>query len=210
MRYWQSVAVGLGLLGVSLGGADDPNPGKARARPRETKPAAPDAEAAEGRLSMTPAIACSKIEPDGRYVPLDEPALTKDDKLLLYYEPKNYKLERVDGAYQIHLSQDVRVRRRGKKEVLWSKDHMVDYQGKSRQRPGLIFMTNTIAIKALTPGEYDLDIILHDELAKGPPAVQVFRFTVKPSPPPTPANVAREKAKEKGQPSEPEVADDGP
>ena len=37
-------------------------------------------------------------------------------------------------------------------------------------------MKNAISLKGLPPGDYDLTLILHDEIAKGPAAKQVVRF----------------------------------
>ena len=42
----------------------------------------------------------------------------------------------------------------------------------------LIFLRNTISLKGLKPGDYELIIILHDEIAKGPPATQAVKFRV--------------------------------
>jgi hypothetical protein len=39
-------------------------------------------------------------------------------------------------------------------------------------------MKNVISLKGLTPGEYDLTLILHDEVAKAPPVKQVVKFRV--------------------------------
>jgi hypothetical protein len=142
--------------------------------------------AQEGRapdaLAMSPAVACEKIEGYERYVPREEAALTKDEKLLVYYRPLNYKVERYKTQYRAHLTQDIRVRKRGEKAVLWKKDKMVDYQARLPDPSAPLCMQNTIALKALSPGEYDLDIVLHDQLAKGATAVQTLKFRVKPSP----------------------------
>ena len=41
-------------------------------------------------------------------------------------------------------------------------------------------MKNVISLKGLPPGEYDLTIILHDEIAKGPPATRSSSFESSP------------------------------
>jgi hypothetical protein len=171
----------LGLLGVACA------LGFARA-------AAPDQETptAQKQLTMSPAVVCEKIAGYEDYVLLKDAALTKDDKLLVYYRPSNYTVKKEGDKFQMHLTQDVRVRRRGQKEVLWSKkvvDEKLEFPG----IPTTFYLMNKIAVQALTPGEYDLDIILHDELAQGPPAQQVLRFTVKPSRPSEPAPSEEEK-----------------
>ena len=131
------------------------------------------------KLAMTPAVACSKITGFGDYVPLDEAVLTRDDKLLVYYEPTGFLYETVGKEYRVHFTQDARIHRRGQKAALQSKDKLLDYKGKSKQPPVNIYLSNTIALKDLAPGEYDLEIILRDDVAKGPPATQVLKFRVK-------------------------------
>src|SRR4051812_19724422 len=75
------------------------------------------------RLGMTTAVAGARVGGYEQYEPLDEPALTADEKLLVYYRPRNFGVERVEGGmYRAHLTEDGRIRRRGKKEVVWSKD----------------------------------------------------------------------------------------
>ena len=149
--------------------------------------AAAQEEPAAGGLAMSPAVACEKIEGYEHYVEREGAALTKDEKLLVYYRPLNYKVERYKGRYRAHLTQDVRVRRHGAKAVLWKKDRLVD-EGYPLPDPSTtLFIKNVIALKALAPGEYDLEIVLHDQLAKGATAVQTLRFQVQPSPATGPA-----------------------
>jgi hypothetical protein len=166
----QAVATAIGILAVGLGA----NPGEVAAQPRPSKP---------GRLDMTEPVACESITGYSQYVPLEEAAVTKDDKLLIYYEPRNYAIKRVGAKYQIHLTQDVRIRRRGQKPVLWSKDKLFEFQKETEGPPSPICMMNKIAVKQLAPGEYDLDVILHDLAGNSPPAQQTLRFRVKPSAP---------------------------
>jgi hypothetical protein len=81
--------------------------------------------------------------------------------------------------------QDVRIRKRGDKKVIWSKDNVADYKAETADPPRFLCMYNKIALKALEPGDYDLDIVLHDMNTKGATAEQTLRFKVKPSPPPS-------------------------
>ena len=131
------------------------------------------------KLAMTPAVACAKITAFGDFVPLDEAVVTRDDKLLVYYEPSGFLYETVGKEYRVHFIQDARIHRRGQRASLFSKDKLLDYTGKSKQPPLNVYLTNTIALKDLAPGEYDLEIILHDEVAKGLPATQNLKFRVK-------------------------------
>ena len=132
-----------------------------------------------GKLAMTKAVACSTVTGYGDFVPLDEAVLTRDDKLLLYYEPSGYAYEQVGREYHVHLIQDARVRRKGEKTVLQAKDKLLDYKGKSKTPPLNVFLANTITLKPLPPGEYELEIILRDAIGKGPPATQILKFRVK-------------------------------
>lgn len=136
---------------------------------------------AKPKLTMTPAVACAKVNGYEDYVPLAEVVLTKDDKLLLYYEPSGFEFERVGREYRVHLVQDGRVRRKGEKKVLQSKDKLLDYKGTFETPSASVYLANTVALKPLPPGEYELEIILHDEVGKGPPARQFLKFRVKAS-----------------------------
>ncbi|MBX6313997.1 MAG: hypothetical protein IRY99_13930 [Isosphaeraceae bacterium] len=143
-------------------------------------------EASLEKLEMTPAVACEAVRGYRDYVELPkeqgEPALTRDEKLLVYYEPRRYKIERYKQSYRVHLSQDVKVRKHGEKAVLWSKEKLVDYEVQVERPPVQIYLTNTIGLKPLPPGLYDLEIVLHDQLAQEATATQVLTFRVKPTP----------------------------
>ena len=108
-------------------------------------------------------------------------AQTSDEKLLVYFRPLGYQSELVDGEYQAHLVPDFQIRKRGEKAVLLQKLKMYSYKPKSEQPPRLLYMKNSISLKGLKPGDYELTLILHDEIAKGPPATQVVRFRVIPA-----------------------------
>ena len=85
------------------------------------------------------------------------------------------------NAYQAHLVPDFQIRKRGEKAVLQQKLKMYEYKPRSEQPPRYLYMKNAISLKGLAPGEYELTLILHDEIAKGPPAKQVVRFRVIPA-----------------------------
>jgi hypothetical protein len=134
------------------------------------------------KLSMSPAVACAKIKGFGDYVALDEPVLTRDDKLQVYYEPRGFVYETVGKEYRVHLTQEGRMHRRGEKAVIMSKEKLLDYQGRTKVSPvNNIYLSNSIALKSLSPGEYDFEIILKDELGKGPVTSQILKFRVKES-----------------------------
>ena len=58
---------------------------------------------------------------------------------------------------------------------------MLDYKPKVTSDPQLLYLRASVSLKGLAPGEYDLTIILHDEIAKGSSASQVIKFKVIPA-----------------------------
>ena len=134
----------------------------------------------DGSFGMTEPVVCREINGYEDYVVLPDAALTADEKLLVYFRPRHYKSRRVDGKFEAHLTQDVKVHRRGAKPVLWSKSKMVDYKVRTAEPPTLIFVRNTISLKPFKPGEYDLEIVLHDEVGQSAPAVRTVPFRVLP------------------------------
>jgi hypothetical protein len=132
-------------------------------------------------LRMTPGIVCQSISGYEDYKILPKAAQTCDEKLLVYFRPLGFQTERVDDAYQAHLVPDFQIRKRGQKEVLLQKLKMYEYKPRNERPPRLLYMKNSISLKGLPPGEYDLTLILHDEVAKGTPAKQVVRFRVIPA-----------------------------
>jgi hypothetical protein len=141
-------------------------------------------------LRMTPGIVCSAINGYEDYKILPKAAQTSDEKLLVYFRPLGFQTERVDDAYQVHLIPDFQIRKRGQKEVLLQKLKMYEYKSRNERPPRLLYMKNSISLKGLPPGEYDLTMILHDEIAKGPPAKQVIKFRVIPADDPEKAEKA--------------------
>jgi hypothetical protein len=158
-----------------------------------------------GGLRMSRAVVCKSIDGYENYKPLPGAAQTSDEKLLIYYRPLHYKIDFVDGHYplivpiasglvvirykidsfdayyQAHLVQDNEIRRRGRKEILRQKEKVVEYNPKSKQPLGPIYIRNTISLKGLQPDEYELTIILRDELDKtAPPTRQLVKFRIIP------------------------------
>jgi hypothetical protein len=150
-----------------------------------------DDEVDNGSFGLSPPVACKEIRGFEDFDPLPGAALTADEKLLVYVLPRHYKIRRVASKYQAHVTEDVRVRRRGEKTVIWSKKDMVDYPVKTEAPPGPIFMRNTISLKGLKPGEYDLDITVYDKVGRSTPAVRTMPFRVIAAP--TPAKDAKDK-----------------
>ncbi len=134
-----------------------------------------------GGLRMSRAVICTTIDGYEDYEPLVGAAQTSEEKLLVYYRPLRYTVEVNDGIYRAHLIQDNVLRRRGKKEVLRQKKKMVEYEPKSKTPLGPIYIKSSVSLKGLTPGEYELTIILYDVLdPSAPPSRQVVPFKVIP------------------------------
>lgn len=135
----------------------------------------------DGSFGFSTPIACREIKGYENYVPLSEPALTSDDKLLVYFRPRHYKSVKKGDAYEAHFTQDGRIRRKGEKLVLWSKKNLLDYTPRSDTPPRLVYVRNSISLKALKPGEYEYDVILRDEVGRSAAAVRSLPFRVVPS-----------------------------
>lgn len=193
------MVLGLGWLGLSL-------PLVPMSVYGQTAPAAADQDSGnkpddrKSVLRMTPGIVCRSINGYEDYNILPKAAQTSDEKLLVYFRPLGYRTERVDDAYQAHLVPDFQIRKRGQKEVLRQKLKMYEYKLKSERPPRFLYMKNSISLKGLAPGEYDLTFILHDEIAKGPPARQVVRFRVIPADDPEKVEKASKSADEPASP----------
>ena len=129
---------------------------------------------------MGPGIVCKSIDGFEDYEPLPGAAQTSDEKLLVYLRADGFQTEKVDKGVEAHLTADGEVRKRGEKALLRQKKKMLDYKPKAATYPQLVYLKASISLKGLAPGEYDLTIILHDEIAKGAPASQVIRFKVIP------------------------------
>jgi hypothetical protein len=132
-------------------------------------------------LKVTPGIVCRSIEGYENYKPLPDAAQTSDEKLLVYVRVTNFRVDRKDGYYSGHLTAGFEIRKRGAKGVLLQKQKALDYVPKSRQPIGDIYLKNLISLKGLSPGDYDLSLIVDDELAEEPPATQVIKFKVIPA-----------------------------
>ena len=176
-----------GKAGQPKAAPDEPS-GRADESPSAPKP---------GGLRMSRAVICESIDGYEQYKPLAGAALTSEEKLLVYYRPLRYKVEFVDGYYHAHVTQDNEIRRRGAKKIVRQKRKVVDYEPKSKTGLGQLFMRTMISLKGLEPGDYDLTIILHDELAKDDPASrQVVKFKV--VPPDDPRQAGRRRPRRKG------------
>jgi hypothetical protein len=135
----------------------------------------------KGSLSMTPAVVCRSIDGYEQFEPLKGAAQTSEEKLLVYLRPLGFKTQRTGDSFEAHLIPDFQIRRRGEKPILLQKKKYIEYKPTSPQPPRFIYLKSVISLKGLAPGEYDLTIILHDEIAQEDPATQVVKFRVIPA-----------------------------
>lgn len=181
LRLVNLFACGLGMvLSIPMGlvpraSAQEPIATK-RAEKDEGRRA--EAVAKEPRLTMSDPVACLSIDGYENYVKLPGASLTADEKLQVYYRPRNYKSVLKDGKYVVHLTQDGQIRKKGQKDVLLSKKKLLDFQEKSPEPLDWIFLRNSISLKGLPPGEYEYDLILHDEHTEAKPVTRTLRFRV--------------------------------
>ena len=179
-RAWPALGLALLIASPTLVSAQSDKPaGKSRKSadsnddPAKSKP---------GGLRMSRAVVCKAINGYEDYKPLPGAAQTSEEKLLVYFRPLRYKIEFADGLYRAHVVQDNEIRKKGEKKIVRHKKKVVEYEPKTKDPPKQLYIRNTISLKGLEPGEYDLTIILRDELDKAaPPSRQVVRFKVIPA-----------------------------
>ncbi len=177
MRRLQAAAAILGLVLVSSPARSE-NDDTSRAG-RVESPSKPE-PAADEVLSTTPAVACRSIAGYEDYEILPDASLTAEEKLLVYYRPLNYRVEKVAAGYHAHMTQDGQIRRRGGKAVLLRKMKLLDYEFTTKEMPNPVFLRNTVALKGLKPGDYEYDIILHDMLGQGETVTRTLAFKIVP------------------------------
>ena len=139
-----------------------------------------DAEDPPG-LKMSKPVVCAKVQGLGNFEPLPDASLTADDKLTVYYEPSGQTIEKTKDGFRALLAQDGRVRKKGGKDILWQKAPMFEYEPKFAALPFRLFMRSDLSIKGLPPGDYELDLTLHDRLAKGTKVMRTVAFRVVPA-----------------------------
>lgn len=156
---------------------------------------------------MSEAVACTRVDGLDQFVPLPNASLTSEDKLKVYFKPLRYKVEPAKKGYKARFTEDGQIRRKGEKTPLSKEDKLLEYEAVFDSPGYQIYLVNTIGLKNLTPGEYELDIVLHDALEEGSSARQTLSFTIIPLPEVDPsASKANEPAGPEG-PAGSKVAD---
>jgi hypothetical protein len=130
----------------------------------------------ERRLEMSEPIACRAIRGYDDYDELPEPVVPRTEKLLIYARPSGHAYVREGERYRFHLVEDVNVRRKGEKKVLWGRKRIVEYEGTSPRPPERLYIATTLGLREFPPGDYEADLILRDEIGGGEPARQTLSF----------------------------------
>ena len=190
------LAISLGLSrGITL----------AQTPPPPDSPPGQDQKPDEAKaLGMSPAIACLRVDGLEQYTPLPEATLTSADKLKVYFRPLRYKVETDPtnkNPYRAKFVEDGRIRRKGEKNPLVKEDKLLEYETRFAQADWQIYLVNTIGLEKLTPGEYELDITLHDAIDGDATARQTLAFRIVPIPDVTEAPPAPEPAQSKSIPT---------
>lgn len=168
------------------------------------------AQAADGpkpsrpALEMSKAVVCKKVVGYEDFVELPDASLTSEDKLNVYFRPLNFRVDPVEkpkagSRFRARFSEDAKIRRKGEKTPVQKKEKLVEYEPVFDQREQLLYIVNNISLKGLPPGEYELDVVLHDMLEKDSSATQTVSFTIVPTPKVDPAPPE----KKEGEPESP-------
>lgn len=142
-------------------------------------------EPARPALAMSKAILCQRVRGYEDYVERSDASLTTADKLNIYFRPLNYKVEPVEKPdparrYRASFREDARLRRKGQKAVLMKKDNVLEYEPTFASAGEKHYLYSNISLKGLEPGDYEIDLILHDGLEEGSTATQTIAFTIVP------------------------------
>ena len=133
-------------------------------------------------LHVSKPIACKTIDGYRKYTPMEKAALTKDEKLLVYLEVENptIYLSRQGGLEKrsLHLTQEIRVRRSGERKPIWTKPDLRGLDVQEKSEIGPVYLGVVVGLKGMGPGRYDVDIIVHDKLAKDRSALVTLPFEV--------------------------------
>ena len=134
-------------------------------------------------MSMETAVVCKVIRGYGDFDPLPDASLTRDEKLLVYSEPTGYTIQpdKDKKGFKAHLTSDGRVRKKGRKEILFERKTLLDFTFNHPTPHMVICLRTNVAIKSLGPGEYELDLIVKDALAVDRSTTRTVAFTVLPN-----------------------------
>jgi len=132
----------------------------------------------QGQLGMVDFTICDKVLNFGSYVPNREARVEPGGKLLVYYEPINWFINRVQGRFEFNLTQDAAVLSLDGKE-LFNQKKMFTFTMNTAKPVFDLYVTNSLNLEGLPPGRYVYRATLHDEF-KNAVASQTAEFEVGP------------------------------
>ena len=98
----------------------------------------------------------------------------------MYLRPHGFQTEKVDGKVVGHLTADGELRSAVKRTCFAKKRRCSTTSPCAIGHPELVYLRSSVSLKGLSPGDYELTIILHDVLAKGATTSQAVKFKVIP------------------------------
>ena len=117
----------------------------------------------KGELGFRNFTVCSRIFTFGSYVPLREPKIKQGGELLVYFEPANLFTNKLDGRYDIWLTQDMIVLTEAGKALL-NKEDALTHRYNTASPVLDLFCQNTVTLGNLPLGKYVFKAVLHDKL----------------------------------------------
>ncbi len=117
-------------------------------------------------LAASEPVVCRKVVGFRDYEERDSHDLTKDEKLIIYYEPSGHTVERDPKTddYHSHLIEDAQIRRKGNDKPIKREKAFLEYKPRGKEPLGLTYLSSSFSLKDLRPGEYEVDLILRDGL----------------------------------------------
>ena len=120
----------------------------------------------KGTLGFQNLTLCSKILGFASYVPLSEPVVDKNGKLLVYYEPVNVFTNVKEGMYEIWYTQDMTLLRENG-EVVHHWKEILTFHYTTKKPVMDLFAQNSIDLEGQLPaGNYQFRAVLHDKLSE--------------------------------------------
>jgi hypothetical protein len=137
-------------------------------------------------LAISEPIVCSEIRGFGDFDRLEPPVLSADQKLQTYLQPTGHTInhDSKTDLHSAHLVVDVVLRRKGQKTPIARKDKILDYKPRASSPPTNLYLGTTLSLKGLRPGDYELDLLVKDQLAPAnpkPSASRTVAFKIKPT-----------------------------
>ena len=127
-------------------------------------------------LGIRTLVACSQVTDYGAYEPLPDNRVKAGDVIFFYLEPQNPSANRVEGTYEIWLTQDMFVFTEQQQEV-FKQENAVEIHYQTRSPRLDIFGVSQLTLAEVPSGKYLFKVILHDKI-KNEEASATWAFEV--------------------------------